>query len=175
MNDPAIISGSLVDVRNVGVHKAVRLTIHVPAEYAMKVFEAFGWPTSVDPVSVAIARLHSLPQRPPAVEATPQPAPIGQAAPAGTAPRVRSPAQIAGYICTLPSFHKFLQEKFPVQFNEALEFLGPYTTFEKAAAECVRDICTVDSRADITKDNAEWSALLLAYRLWEKEAEILEA
>lgn len=58
MTDAAIISGSLVDVRNVGTHKSVKLTIHVPEEYAMKVVEAFGWPTGVNPVPVAIAHMN---------------------------------------------------------------------------------------------------------------------
>ena len=56
MTDAAIM-GSLVDVRNVGTHKSVKLTIHTPEEYAMKVVDPFGWPTGVNPIPVAIARL----------------------------------------------------------------------------------------------------------------------
>lgn len=59
-NRPAILAGSLVDVRNIGVHKSVRLTIHVPQELAMRVFECFGWPTGATPVSVAIARFDEM-------------------------------------------------------------------------------------------------------------------
>jgi hypothetical protein len=57
MTAPAVISASLVDVRNIAAHKCVRLEIHVPVEQAGLVMAAFGWPTSVDPVPVAIARL----------------------------------------------------------------------------------------------------------------------
>ena len=57
MSDAAIIQGSLIDVRNAGQHKEVILKIAVPAELAMRVLDAFGWPTAVNPVSVAVARL----------------------------------------------------------------------------------------------------------------------
>ena len=57
MDNRAAIMGELVDVRNIGTHKCVKLTIHVPAEYAMRVFDAFGWPTAAEPVQIAIARL----------------------------------------------------------------------------------------------------------------------
>jgi hypothetical protein len=58
----AAIAASLVDVRNIAAHKCVRLEIHVPAEQAGAVLEAFGWPTAVDPVPVAIARLNHVPE-----------------------------------------------------------------------------------------------------------------
>ena len=57
MNDKAAIVGSLVSAKNVGVHKSVALTIHVPEELALRVFEIFGWPTMSHPISVALARL----------------------------------------------------------------------------------------------------------------------
>ena len=73
MTEAAIIAGSLVDVRNVGTHKSVKLTIHVPEEHATRVVAAFGWPTGVNPVSVAIARLEQpLPPHP--AVAAPRPA-----------------------------------------------------------------------------------------------------
>lgn len=57
MNKPAAIAAQLVDVRNVSTHKCIRMIVEVPAEQAMAVIAAFGWPTGVDPVPVAIARL----------------------------------------------------------------------------------------------------------------------
>lgn len=54
---PAAVMGSLVNLKNVATHKSIALTIHVPAEAAQAVLGAFGWPTMVDPVSVAVARL----------------------------------------------------------------------------------------------------------------------
>jgi hypothetical protein len=57
MTDARAISAQLVDIRNVGTHKVVKLTIHAPQEHAMHIMELFGWPTQVDPVPVALARL----------------------------------------------------------------------------------------------------------------------
>lgn len=57
MSKPSAIAASLVNMRNVGSHKSVALTIHVPEEQAHAVIEAFGWPTMANPVPIAIARL----------------------------------------------------------------------------------------------------------------------
>jgi hypothetical protein len=53
----AVVTGSLTDIRNIGTDKSVKLTVHVPVELAMQVIDAFGWPSSVDPVPVAVARI----------------------------------------------------------------------------------------------------------------------
>ena len=60
MTKPAAIYGSLVDLRNVGVHKSLRLTVEVPAELAAQVIEAFGWPTHAAPVPIAMARMNDV-------------------------------------------------------------------------------------------------------------------
>jgi hypothetical protein len=57
MSDLATIQAQLIDIRNVGTHKSLKLTLHVPEEYALKAIEAFGWPTGAHPVPVAVARL----------------------------------------------------------------------------------------------------------------------
>lgn len=59
MDKPAAIQGSLVDAYNVNTHKVLRLEIDVPVELAGDVLQAFGWPTMVNPVPVAIARLNA--------------------------------------------------------------------------------------------------------------------
>lgn len=59
MSDYAAVTGSLVDVRNVGTHKCVKLSIEVPEEMALKVMESFGWPTGTNPVTVVVARLNT--------------------------------------------------------------------------------------------------------------------
>jgi hypothetical protein len=56
---PAAVMGSLVNLKNVATHKCIALTIHIPAEAAQEVLAAFGWPTMVDPVPVAVARLEA--------------------------------------------------------------------------------------------------------------------
>ena len=71
MGKPLAITASLVDVRNIAAHKCVRLEVHVPVEQAGLVLEAFGWPTMVNPVPVAIARLDLSAAKPQAREAGP--------------------------------------------------------------------------------------------------------
>lgn len=88
--------------------------------------------------------------------------------------RPKSPAQIAGYLCTTIPFQKFLHEKFRSTWQLCMSGVpnnsADYGAY--AAAATVRELCHVDSRADIKPDNAEWSALLLAFRLWEKHPEL---
>lgn len=70
-------------------------------------------------------------------------------------------AQQAGILCGEPSFSVFLAEKFPKVWGNTCE--DPAAT--------VREICEVNSRADLTPDNALWSSLVLAYRLWMNHPE----
>src|SRR5260370_631071 len=107
----AAIMGQLVDVKNVNTHKCVRLIIDVPAEYAVKVIDAFGWPTQVNPVPVAIARLTAeaaQPREPAHEVAQTSPAVASVNADTGLAPRradrraweTMGAAQQAGMLCT---------------------------------------------------------------------------
>lgn len=170
MTEAAIISGSLVDVRNVGTHKSVKLTIHVPEELAMKVMEAFGWPTGVSPVAVAVARLEPVSQRvQPRSHAGNKPGRSAQpTVPAEQVVRAdkerrrfdeMAPAQQAGVLCGEQAFRKFLSE----------EFSRLWLITHNDPAAVVREICEVNSRADIKPDNTLWSALVLKYRLWQRE------
>lgn len=225
MTDAAIIAGALVDMKNVSTHKCMRLIIDVPAENALKVIAAFGWPTMVNPVSVAVARLrenaneldeglrqsagteqlssgageqifsderlsriaqraspvsepdgqlsHSSANRNRTAEITTTPRPDQSVGvPAGADKPPKSPAQIAGYLCTLGSFQTFLRERFTDQWvPNAIAGRSK----EEVAKETLYDICTVTSRTQLTKDNTEWNALQLAYKLWEREAEVVPA
>ncbi len=72
-----------------------------------------------------------------------------------------TPSQQAGIICSETAFRLFLGERFPEVWTATL----------RDPAASVREICKVDSRADITRDNADWSALVLAYRLWMNHPE----
>lgn len=177
MTDAAIIAGSLVDAKNVNTHKVMRLIIDVPAENALKVIAAFGWPTMVNPVSVAVARLNEVPA-PSGVSVSSSDEREPASDPGLPAERERpkkSPAQIAGYLCTLPSFHKFLTERFSDQWLVACDMLAGDATDADLATYTVRTLCNVNSRADIKPDNTEWLTLMLAFRLWEKEAEVVPA
>src|SRR5262249_23740569 len=109
MSDAAVIQGSLVDVRNIGHDKAVVLKIHVPAERALAVIEAFGWPTQVSPVAVAIARLvESEVRRNESVSNLPHD--VEEAAPVVDRPArpLVSLAQQAGFLCNTPRFRQFI-------------------------------------------------------------------
>jgi hypothetical protein len=89
----AVIAGSLTDIRNVGVHKAIRLTVEVPAELAQGVLDAFGWPTAVQPVPVALARMVGEEAARPK-----KPSPVPE----------RSLAQQAGALCANPVFRAYM-------------------------------------------------------------------
>lgn len=153
----AAISAQLVDIRNVGQHKCVKLTLHAPEEHAMAIMEAFGWPTMVAPVPVALARL--------GVTAAGPPRQISNASPAGAKRTFEDMtcAQQAGMLSQDRAFRLFLAQKFDMPIPDPDE-----------AAGVIRHHCKVKSRADIKSDNGEWSGLVLAYRLWQREPEFME-
>lgn len=175
MEDARAISAQLVDIRNVGTHKVVKLTLHAPEEHAMMIMEMFGWPTGVNPVPVALARL-SLAV--PTAKEAPRPAQTGQAAPAGADKERRKfesmPApQQAGILCNEIAFQRFLKERHRSIWSAAMSRISEDSADygSDAAAEAVRLLCKVTSRAAL-RDNAEWSALVLAYRLWQRHPEL---
>lgn len=85
----------------------------------------------------------------------------------------KSAAQIAGYLCTLPLFWKFLEEKFSDDWHR--NGAGSGITKEQIAKECIYDICTVTSRTQLTDKNIEWNALRIAFQLWENHPELEDA
>lgn len=154
---PAAIAANLVDVRNIAAHKCVRLEIHVPAEQASIVLAAFGWPTAVDPIPVAIARLETA---------------KGASEPSKTASEARPRRrfedlplpQQAAICCQEPAFWRFLAEE--------IDGSPPDTAEE--AAEYVRHFCAVNTRADIREDGSSgrlWRELHARYELWKRAAE----
>lgn len=161
------ISAQLVDIRNVGTHKVVKLTLHAPEEHAMAIMRAFGWPTMVAPVPVALARLNenAAAEQPPRQDQS-----VG--VPAGADKSAKSPAQIAGYLCTQIAFQKFLREQYRSQWLLNTVDGDPP---ENVAARTVRVLCNVESRADISEKNGDWSGLLLAYKLWQNHPELEDA
>lgn len=70
-------------------------------------------------------------------------------------------AQQAGILCGEQAFKVFLFENFNIIWDRV--------GHDPAAA--VREICEVNTRADLKPDNALWSALVLSYRLWQREPE----
>jgi hypothetical protein len=153
MADPAVFQGSLVDLKNVGTHKSVRLIIEVPEEYGEAIVRAFGWPTRVKPVSVAVARLE-------------RDAPKRETEPVASQRRFEdlSPAQQAGILCREPDFAEFIKSEIPGCANMHV-------------AEAVKIYCGVHSRADIkygTAAHGSWGFLLGEYRRWQDERNRLD-
>ncbi len=140
MKNAAAIAAQLVDVRNVGQHKCVKLTLHVPAEQAGLVMAAFGWPTAVEPVPVAVARLVQPAGKEVGAETKEAHSPEQPAS--GDVP-ARAPwnklARLAGMLCKEPLFHRYV-EATTTSHNVA----------EDSAAEFIRWRCHVKSRSHIS-------------------------
>jgi hypothetical protein len=146
---PAAISASLVNMRNVGTHKSVALTIHVPEELAAQVIEAFGWPTMANPVSVAVARLRD-------AETDSRTNPLGtpeaargsrsSVTPHNSEPKERKawadlpPSQQAAIRCSEAEFTRWL-------------WSAHYEREDADAAATVRRLCGVKSRADLNANH----------------------
>lgn len=176
---PAAIDAQLVNARNVGCHKSVALTLHIPEERAAEFFEMFGWPTMANPIPIAIARLQtekevmqntagSVPNsRPTRNDKTPPRQ--EEAKPSGGAKTafrdMRLPNQ-AGILCDTPAFRKFLRER--------LAWLRDLEPGD--AADAVRKYCNVKSRSDIrprTPSGDRWLKLVDEYRTWMHQPELV--
>lgn len=180
MDQPAAITAELVDVRNVGMHKCIKLTLHVPAERASEVMAAFGWPTAVDPVPVALARLNLeakevMPadtkhnprtETPPASPVGPRNMNVSEA----RAATVRAPiapdkrlTQRAGILANDPMFQNWLRET-----NAAWKIMQG--TDEEKAAMLIRVYCEVKTRRDIipgTDAASLFDNMLSRYAGWQ--------
>lgn len=151
MNDqPAlVIAGALVDVRNINTHKVVRLSIEVPAERAGAVLQAFGWPTGVDPIPVAIARLV---------------APAEKLAPHAIEGGPSNFAKEAAIIAGSPFFRTFLGERYLTN--------GEAVTAERAT-DFIRSHCRVHSRRALepgTPAGNRFRDLRAEYEAWKHVA-----
>ncbi len=137
MKNAAAIAAQLVDIRNVGQHKCIKLTLHVPAEQAGLIMEAFGWPTAVDPVPVAVARLVQPAGKEVGVETTNMAQPALGDVPA-RAPRNKL-AQLAGMLAKTPLFQRYMEKVVP----------GYVDVSDEMAVEYIRGYCGVGSRSQI--------------------------
>lgn len=186
MSDHAAIQAQLVDVRNVGQHKSIKLTLHVPAERAALVMRAFGWPTMADPVPVALARLNPenvkevMPNTIGAERADARhdkTSPASEAIPA----RARKPvdpekrlAQRAGIISSDVRFHRYLLERHDVLFPRP----SNHTDNTEVAAEFIRNFCQVASRADLRygeESGTRFDLLESSYVAWRDVPELADA
>ena len=157
MNQPAAIAAQLVDMRNVGAHKSLKLTLHVPEEQALAAIAAFGWPTGANPVPIAIARLreptskggdvHRLEQ--PSDDKTP---PVADTPAPPRAPRSFASLplpQQAALLCTDPVFRAHLNEVHGADCDD-----------EGGAAWALRTLCDVPSRRNLQPDTGPGRAFI---------------
>ncbi len=153
MKDAAAIAAQLVNMRNVGTHKSLQLTLHIPEEYALKAIEAFGWPTMTNPVPVAVARLVQPTGKEVGAETTRA---LNTAMPAlGDVPARASKnklAQLAGMLSKTPLFHRYI---------EAITLSHDIT--EDSAAEFIRARCQVRSRSQVLPDTPAEDRFLKLY------------
>lgn len=142
MPDHAAIEAQLVDLRNIGTHKVLRMTLHVPQERALAAIEAFGWPTEVAPVPVVVARMaeaereRSAQRQPEQLQPEPQ-----TAEPPSSSPQANDEKKLtreAAILCRAPRFWAFLRETYKRPVGS-----------EEEAADIVRRICGIDSRSEI--------------------------
>lgn len=155
MSDAAVFQGALVNLKNSPTHKSVIMQIEVPEEYGEAVVRAFGWPTRVKPLAVAVARLEAAAEQPKA-----------QDKPDHRRFNDLSPAEQAGIICKEEEFREFLRTTVPYKAVN----LG----FDCTPEDMVRHICGVQSRADIkegTEAARQWRIILERYRRWLDERE----
>ncbi len=150
MKDAAAIAAQLVDIRNVGQHKCIKLTLHVPAEQAGLIMEAFGWPTAVDPVPVAVARLLQQTREEVGAETTNRAQPALGDVPA-RAPRNKL-AQEAGKLAKTPLFHRYLEAIF-----------ADTDVGEEEATIHIRAFCAVTSRSQIHPDTPAGDKFIKLY------------
>jgi hypothetical protein len=147
MDNRAAIQGQLVSIKNVSTHKSVCLTIHVPEEHALKVIEAFGWPTMVAPISIAIARI-DLSKKPEPSKVIKEPRKWNEL----------SLCQRAAILCNEGSFKVFMMERNKIDSStdeEIVQFLKEY--------------CNVSSRKELDNNPASgqrFKDLDSQYRAW---------
>jgi hypothetical protein len=154
MVDPAVFQGALVNLKNSPTHKSVVLQVEVPEEYGEAIVRAFGWPTRMKPLPVAVARLDDAGDPPKHAERPPEPRRFDDL----------PPAEQAGIVCKDPEFAEFLRSTAPYK-----QFMAdPRWTLE----DMVRDCCGVKSRKDIeegTEAGRQWRVILNRFRAWRDE------
>lgn len=149
MTDNPIIQASLVDVRNVGTDKELKIELRIPAEMTPRFLDIFGWPTRVSPVSVALAPLAPirLTKGSSDDDETKGKAGEGERATFTELSRMKQ----AGIRCNQEAFWNYLTGRFGG---------GAITTPEEAAV-VVRWHCTVRSRRELDTNS-------IAADIWDK-------
>ena len=156
MSTAAAIAAQLVDIRNVGEHKCVKLTIHVPWEQALRVTDAFGWPTMAAPIPVALARLN---QESGVTQSHPQQVLMSKA----KRPWREIPAaNQAGILCSDQSFWRFVVEEIWRPSSKEIPS-------EDAITIWMYVYFSVTSRLQLSSTDPRWQDLVTRYRAWKIE------
>jgi hypothetical protein len=173
----AAIQAQLVDMRNVGTHKSLKLTLHIAQEFALEAINAFGWPTMQDPVPVALAHLNpeTVNEVMPDKRATPEPSNDTSPASGPDIPaRAHKPvaadkrlAQQAGICCADRQFQLWLGINYKTSIQS-----------EEEAAYFVRQYCKVNSRSEIkpgTEAGRLFDRLYSHFVIWRDADKYVEA
>lgn len=155
MPAPAAISGTFSDLKTVKSRSVVQIVIEVPIERAAAVVEAFGFPQPGAEIHVAVARLVGEPKTIEHEERTEKPR--------RKFSELSRSAQ-AGIRCNDPVYRRWLCDVYNYEADKPDQ-----------AAEAVRDICGISSRAALDADPtaaARWGRLEREFDLWLHHPEI---
>jgi anti-sigma-K factor RskA len=142
MIDHAVIAGTFADFKLIKTRSTAQLVIELAIEHADEALRVLGGvPQPGKEIPVAVARMTA--HREPKAKRT-------------------SLTQQAGIRCGERTFQTYLEETHP--------HIAPLVPGEMEAAEAVRQICGVDSRAEFDSDAAagqRWRALETAFQGWK--------
>jgi hypothetical protein len=143
MTAPAVIRGTLSEIKPVKTRSIWQIVVEIPVEQAQSAIDTLGVPVPGKERWVAVALLD-------AASSAPQPAP----APEPDKPRRRFQdlprSQQAGMRCEEPEFASWMKQKNP----------GAWNASGGEVAGAVRWLCAVNSRAELNTDP-------VAGRLWD--------
>lgn len=161
MTNARAIAGDYADLKLVKTRSVIQVVIEMPIEEGENIVKMFGIPLPSSPVKLAVARLATTPT----IESEVVPddrttkLPVANRA-GGKAWTDLPPAQQAGIRCGEKAFWKFLAE-----YDDG----GPVVASAEDAANYVRLICGVKSRAELTTSSRArllWKDLEQQYQAW---------
>lgn len=162
MSGPLAFRASYADWKLVKTRGVVQVVFEVPLHDSQAAYDVLGgMPQPSKEHWFAIAAIRNPEAIPGASD--PQPDPISQPRPDRAKRDFRDlpPSQQAALRCNEPIFQAFLKEEYPDEWHEAVD-----------AADCVRMICNVSSRAFLDQpanhtNRMIWHALDSQYQAWK--------
>jgi hypothetical protein len=159
MTTRAAFQGYYSDLKFIKTRSVAQVVIEIPIESGDAFVQAFGTPNPASEVLVAIARMN--------------PTPVAEEPKALAPPDRRSwdqlrPSQQAGIRCSEPAFQRYLREEYAAAWGHAA-FDDALTTDAKRAAECVRNIFGIATRAELDSNfgkGQRWCDMLVDFDVW---------